>query len=118
MKPGRRRTVIWVSGVGLLVLLIGFWSASGPPGVVDLIGYEEIEPGVVEVALRCHTEVEGHFKMNFENTMVIFATGSDPDRFSFGRDDCLSNGESTSVNRLAGVDSLTVSTSRQFGPLP
>lgn len=86
--------------------------------MVDLIGYEEIEPGVVEVALRCHNDVEGHFKMNFGNTMVIFATGSDPDRFSFGRDDCLSSGridfgEPIGERRLIdGFDFETV------GPLP
>lgn len=84
--------MIWLSVAGVLALVVGFWSAPGPPGVVDLIGYEEIEPGVVEVALPCHNEVEGHFKLSFGNTMVIFATGSDPDRFSFGRDDCLSSG--------------------------
>ena len=92
MTPGRRRNVICLALAGVLGLVVGFWSASGPPGVVDLIGYEEIEPGVVEVALRCHNEVDGHFRLSFGNTTVIFATGSDPDRFSFGRDDCLSRG--------------------------
>lgn len=61
--------------------------------MVDLVGYEEVEPGVLNVALRCHNEVDGHFKVDLGNTTVIFAVGSDPDRFSFGRDDCMSSGQ-------------------------
>lgn len=114
----RRRRIIWISVVALLALVVGFWLTSGPPGVVDLIGYEEVEPGVVEVALRCHNEVQGHFTMSFGQTLVIFATGSDPDRFSFGRDDCLSSdridlSEPTGDRRL--VDGFDFS---PVGPLP
>jgi len=87
----RRRRIIWISVVALLALVVGFWFTSGPPGVVDLIGYEEVEPGVIEVTLLCHNEVDGHFTMDFGQTVVIFATGTDPDRFSFGRDACLSS---------------------------
>lgn len=118
MKPGRRRTVKWVSGVGLLVLMIAFWAASGPPGVVDLIGYHEVEPGVVEVSLRCHNEVEGHFEMKLGSTVVIFAAGSDPDRFSFGRDDCLSSGRIDLGEPVAGrrlIDGFDFET---LGPVP
>jgi hypothetical protein len=110
--------VIWVSVAGILALVVGFWSASGPPGVVDLIGYEEVEPGVLEVAPRCHNDVNGHFKVNFGNTTFVFATGSDPDRFSFGRDECLSSGridlgEPIGSRRIVdGFDFETV------GPLP
>ncbi|HET9259179.1 MAG TPA: hypothetical protein VFP42_03510 [Acidimicrobiia bacterium] len=118
MTPGRRRTVIWLSIAGGIALIVGFWSASGPPGVVDLIGYEEIQPGVVDVALQCHNEVDGHFKLSFGDTTLIFATGSDPDRFSFGRDGCLSSGridigEPIGERRLIdGFDFETI------GPLP
>jgi hypothetical protein len=87
----RRRRIIWISVVALLALVVGFWFTSGPPGIVDLVGYEEVEPGVIEVTLICHNAVDGHFTMAFGPSVVIFATGSDPDRFSFGRDDCLSS---------------------------
>jgi hypothetical protein len=87
----RRRRIIWISVVALLALIFGFWFTSGPPGIVDLVGYEEVEPGVIEVTLLCHNEVNGHFTMALGQTVVIFATGTDPDRFSFGRDDCLSS---------------------------
>ena len=92
MTTSRHRTLIWLSVAGVLVLVVGFWFASGPLGVVDLIGYEEVEPGVLDVALLCHNEVEGHFTLSFGETILVFATGSDPDRFSMGRDDCLSSG--------------------------
>ncbi len=92
MATERRRPVIWLSIACVVALLAGFWAVSGPPGIVDLVGYEEIEPGVIEVALLCHNEVNGHFKLNLGETTVIFATGSDPGRFALGRDDCLSNG--------------------------
>jgi hypothetical protein len=118
MTPGRRRTVIWLSIAGLIALVVGFWWASGPPGVVDLIGYEEIEPGVVDVALRCHNEVDGHFKLSVGDTTVILATGSDPDRFSFGRDDCLSSGQidlGEPIGERRLIDGLDFET---IGPLP
>jgi len=87
----RRRRIIWISVVALLALVVFFWFSSGPPGIVDLVGYEEVEPGVVQVSLLCHNEVEGHFTMALGQTVVIFATGTDPDRLSFGRDDCLTS---------------------------
>lgn len=86
--------------------------------MVDLIGYEEVEPGVLEVALRCHNDVDGQLIVNLGDTTFIFATGSDPDRFSFGRDGCLSSGridlaEPIGSRRLVdGFDFETV------GPLP
>lgn len=118
MNTPRRRTFIWLSLAGVLVLVVGFWFASGPPGVVDLIGYEEVEPGVLEVALRCHNEVDGHFMLSVGETIFVFATGSDPDRFSMGRDDCLSSGginlgEPVGEHRL--IDGFDFSA---IGPLP
>lgn len=101
-----------------LALLIGFWLTSGPPGIVDLVGYQEVEPGVIEVALMCHNEVDGHFKLEFGETILVFATGSDPDRFSGGRDDCLSSGTIDLGEAIAGrrlVDGFDFST---VGPLP
>jgi len=114
----RRRTLIWIGGVAMLALIIGFWFTSGPPGVVDLLGYREVEPGVIEVVIVCHNEVDGHFKLEVGETIVIFATGSDPDRYSFGRDDCLSFGtidlgEAVGGRRL--VDGFDFS---PVGPLP
>jgi hypothetical protein len=87
----RRRRIILISVVALLAIVVGFWFISGPPGVVDLIGYQEVEPGVIEVTLLCHNEVDGHSTIALGQTVVIFAIGTDPDRFSFGRDDCLSS---------------------------
>ncbi|CAN5865051.1 hypothetical protein BH23ACT4_BH23ACT4_10710 [soil metagenome] len=118
MTTSRRWKLIWLSVAGILVLVVGFWFASGPPGVLDIIGYEEVEPGVLDVALRCHNEVEGHFKLMFGGTIVVFATGSDPDRFSMGRDGCLSSGridlgEPVGERRL--IDGFDFST---VGPLP
>ena len=113
----RRRRIIWMSAVALLAVVV-FWLTSGPPGVVDLIGYEEVEPGVIEVALQCHNEVDGHFTVSFGQTLVVFATGSDPDRFSFGRDDCLSHGRivlSDPVGDRRLVDGFDFST---MGPNP
>ena len=86
--------------------------------MVDLIGYEEVEPGVVEVALPCHNVVDGHFKLNLGNTTVIFATGSDPDRFSFGRDGCLSIGRidlGGPIGERRLIDGFDFET---IGPLP
>lgn len=114
----RRRTFIWIALGAALALLVGFWFTSGPPGVVDLIGYQEVEPGVIEVTLICHNEVDGHVKLELGETILIFATGSDPDRFSFGGDDCLSSGtidlgEAVGERRL--VDGFDFST---VGPPP
>lgn len=114
----RRRTLIWIAGAATIAFIVGFWFTSGPPGIVDLLGYQEVEPGVIEVALVCHNEVDGHLKLEFGETILLFATGSDPDRFSFGRDDCLSFGtidlgEAVGDRRLVdGFDFTTV------GPLP
>ncbi len=90
----------------------------GPPGLVDLIGYEEVERGVLEVALLCHNEVEGQFKLTFGDTILVFVTGSDPDRFSMGRDDCLGSGRIDLGEPVAGrrlIDGFDFST---VGPLP
>lgn len=86
--------------------------------MVDLIGYEEVEPGVIDLALQCHNEVDGHFTMSFGQTLVVFATGSDPDRLSMGRDDCLSHGRidlSEPIGDRRLVDGFDFST---VGPLP
>jgi hypothetical protein len=39
----------------------------------------------------CHREVEGHYTSSFEESIWVFATGPDPQRYSFGGDDCLSS---------------------------
>ena len=64
----------------------------GPPGSVDLIGYEEVEPGVIEVSMPCHSELKGQFALSLDNAIWVFAFGSDSQRYSFGGDGCLSNG--------------------------
>lgn len=118
MTPRRRRTLSWLAVAAGLALVVGFWLGSGPPGIVDLIGYEETEPGVIEVALRCHNEVDGHFKLDLGGTTVVFATGSDPDRFSFGRDECLSSGRIDLGEPVGGrrlIDGFDFET---IGPLP
>jgi hypothetical protein len=118
MTSTRRRKVIWLSVAGVLVLVGGFWVAFGPPGVVDLIGYEEVEPGVIEVALPCQSEVEGRFTWSFEGSTWVFVIGSDPQRYAFGGDDCLSSGRIDLGKPLGErrlVDGFDLST---VGPLP
>lgn len=91
MRRNRRKTTLWLVAVGA-VALIAASIVFGPPGSVDLIGYEELEPGVIEVTLPCHSEVRGHFALSLDDAIWVFAFGTDPQRYSFGGDDCLSSG--------------------------
>ena len=103
----------WFLAAGTGLFLIGFIRLFGPPGLVDVSGYQEVESGVIEVSLLCHNDVTSHVVWSFEGSMWLFAFGTDPDRYSFGRDACLSHaridlGEPIGSRRL--VDGFDLST--------
>jgi hypothetical protein len=47
----------WILAVGAGLLIVGFILLIGPPGAVDVIGYHEVEPGVIELVLPCHNNI-------------------------------------------------------------
>ncbi len=109
MSTRLKRILLGAAGL----LLVGFLWLFGPPGLVDVVGYQEVEPGVIVVNLLCHNDVERHSVWSFDRSLWLFAVGPDPDRYSFGRDDCISSsridlGEPVGSRRL--VDAFDLAT--------